>query len=78
MTTKYVKAINDACKASGIKLGDVLEVISEDHVRFNRCLYVFKEKPGVAINTLGFWGDNFIPVACPCEIKSCLKHRLGF
>ena len=70
---KYVKSITDYCEYYGIKNGDVCKVVRE-------------AGPGTAIHTYTFdraYGGYrtfqaypyFEPIACPCNIRNCLKHR---
>jgi hypothetical protein len=73
MITRYVRCINDACVAYGIKRGDVCTVLQEHNAGSNYNSYTFDKHYG-GHNV--FSGDGFFePIVCPCAVKNCLKHR---
>lgn len=70
--TKYVKVRDDTYKPYDIFTGKVYTVYREYNKGTNAHTYTFKSHYNGEVS---FYAQYFVEVSCPCDIRSCLKHR---
>lgn len=73
-TPKYAEALNNECWSYGIKQGDVRMILDVEFKENSPYIYTLETNSETGRTRL--WGRNFKPIACPCKVSKCLKHRL--